>query len=603
MSTAVILFLVILFLAFLLFTTELFPLEISALGVLVLLVLFEIISAREAFESFGNESIILIGSLFVLVGGLRRTGLITSLESHLLRVSKGSRSLSFLLVLLLVAFFSAFVSNTATLAISIPIVVSISKRFGDSPRQWLLPVGFASLLGGMNTLIGTSTNIIISGILPEYGLEPFSLFTTSSVGFPILVCGIIYLMVLSRFVLKKEEDGENQNLGVKYDLRSYTSELTIEAGSSICNQTLAASPLSREMHLNVLGVLRGDNPVLVPRSTLQLQEGDRLVVEGNLQEINEVLQKYKLKFEDERNVQIETDEEDSNAKKKKRNVDLALHEVLVSSRSLLVGRTPREAYLRNRRRLSLIAINRQGVTLRKDLSDVRIAPGDILVVQFLDNIDNQTLDNLGLIPLQERTQQRYRTELAPVAAFIFIFSLLIGSVSQYPIALFTLAGAVAVVVCGVLRSDEIYQTIEWRVLIFIGAILCLGKGMDASGTAELLGNYVANSFHQFGPQYIIAFFFLLTFVLTQLLSNQATAVVMVPVAIQTATTLGYEPMGIIIAVAVAASCAFMTPFEPALMLVYGAGSYKFSDFAKLGMLLGVLAFLISLTVIPTIWAL
>ncbi|MCB0333046.1 MAG: anion permease, partial [Bdellovibrionales bacterium] len=189
MSASVVLFLVILLVAFLLFTTELFPLEISALSILVILVLFEIITPQDAFECFGNESIILIGSLFVLAGGLKRTGLISGLESHLLRVSKGSKSLSFLLVLLLVAFFSAFVSNTATLAISIPIVVSIAQRFGDSPRQWLLPVGFASLLGGMNTLIGTSTNIIISGMLPEYGLEPFSLFTTSTVGFPILICG------------------------------------------------------------------------------------------------------------------------------------------------------------------------------------------------------------------------------------------------------------------------------------------------------------------------------------------------------------------------------------------------------------------------------
>ncbi|MCB0334583.1 MAG: anion permease, partial [Bdellovibrionales bacterium] len=417
-----------------------------------------------------------------------------------------------------------------------------------------------------------------------------------------LICGVIYLFVLSRSILHKDVDNADQNLGIKYDLRSYTSELSIEAGSSICNQTLADSPLSREMHLNVLGVLRGEDPVLVPRSTLLLQEGDRLVVEGNLQDLNDALQKYKLKFEDEREVDPGPSDE-ATTKKKKRNFDLALHEVLVSPRSLLVGRTPREAYLRNRRRLSLIAINRQGVTLRNDLSDVRIIPGDILVVQFLETIDNQTLDNLGLIPLQEHTQQRFRTDLAPLAAFIFIFSLLIGSVSQYPIALFTLAGAVAMVIFGVLERDEMYRTIEWRVLIFIGAILCLGKGMGSSGTAALLGETLASLFEQLGPQYIIAFFFILTFFLTQLLSNQATAVVMIPVAVQTASTLHFEPMGMIMAVAIASSCAFMTPFEPALMLVYGAGSYRFFDFIKLGFFLGLIALTLALMIIPTIWAL
>ena len=204
LSLEPVIFVAILVLAFFLFSREIFPLEISALLVLVLLVFTGILESAEALSSFGNQSIIMIGSLFVLVSGLNKTGLIKRLEAQLLAVGGKSKHVSFAIVLVLVAFVSAFVSNAATLAVTIPVVVSMAEKFGDSPRKWLMPVAFASVLGGMNTLVGTSTNIIISSLLPDYGISSFSLFTTASVGLPILLLGVIFLITCSGFLLKAD---------------------------------------------------------------------------------------------------------------------------------------------------------------------------------------------------------------------------------------------------------------------------------------------------------------------------------------------------------------------------------------------------------------
>ncbi len=579
--------------AFGLFVKEIFPLEVSAILVLSTLVFTGILPAEEAFSGFGNQSIILIGSLFVLVGALQRTGIIKKLEVGLLNLSGESASLSFISVFFLVAFFSAFVSNTATLAVTIPVVVSISSKFGQSPRQWLLPLGFASLLGGMNSLVGTSTNIIISGLLPEYNIEPFSLFTTATIGFPLLLCGTIYLFLFRNVLLPVNEEEYSRNVEKKYELRSYTSELLIQDNSSLVHKPISASPIFREAGIQILSVLREGLPPLVPRGSLIMESGDRLVVEGNIDNLNEVLHKYGLVFADERETEGAKEK-----KSKKRSYDLELFEILVTARSPLRGRTPKDTSLRNMHRLSLVALNRRGMTVRDDLSDVRMRTGDILVVQFLDGHDSETLENLGLVALQQLKTERFKSDLAPVAVTLFICALILGSVTSVPIALCSLLAAALTVVFRVLRPDEIYRYVHWRILIFIAAILGLGRGMQLSGTADLIAQSLSHVFVVGDVLVPVGFFFLITVVFTQMLSNQATAVVMIPIAVSTAQLLGLPPMALIMPVTIAASCAFVTPFEPALMLVYGPGDYNVKDFTRLGLPLILIALAVVMIFVP-----
>ena len=597
------LFIAILVLAFFLFSREVLPLEISGLLVLLLLVFTGILEPREALSSFGNEALFLIGSLFVLIAGLNKTGVIKKLETQLLRICGSSRLLSFTLVMVIVAAVSAFVSNTATLAVSIPIIVSMAERFGDSPQKWLMPVAFASVLGGMNTLVGTSTNIIISGLLPEYNVGEFDLFTTSTVGMPILICGLIFLVMFSRYLLPGEL-GPDENIPLKYGLRPYTAELTVREDSPLAHTRVANSPLFGNVAVTILGVMRKGEPMLVPFGNLRIHAGDRLIIQGDIEQLHETLDKHGLEFHEQ--IKDETEEEGENGerkarreKKEKDEVDFGFHEVLVTARSPLNNRTPKEVSLRARYRMSLVAINRQGATLRSKLSEVRIAAGDILVVQFLNNMDNSVLDTLGLVPLQEIKGERRKTHLAPHAVGVFFLSLLLGSITHFPLAITCLAGCVLLVILDILRPAEMYESIEWKVLIFIGAVLCLGKGMQASGTAELLGGALSTFFLTLpDPAYAIAFFFVITVVMTQLLSNQATAVVMIPIAVTTARHIGLEPMAFVMSVTIAASCCFVTPFEPAFMLVYGPGRYRFVDFFRLGIGITILAVIIAVYIIP-----
>ena len=594
-----IIYLAILVLGFTLFSREIFPLEISALLILCLLVLSGILTKQEAFSSFGNESLILIGSLFIMIAALNKTGIIKKIEQQILRFCGTNRNLSFVLILVLVAVVSAFVSNTATLAVTIPIIVSIAESYGESPRRWLMPIAFASVLGGMNSLVGTSTNIIISSLLPEYGLEEFSLFTTAQAGLPILIVGLIYLVVVSPFVMAKGEKEGTKSITRKYDMRSFTAEIIVLEDSPLVNQMLSQTKIFQEADVTVLGIIRPGRPQLYPRATFTLHAGDRLVVEGNIEKLTDITEEHGLQFDEERKA-LERDKSKEDDSSEERSV-VEFHEVLVTASSILNNSTPAEVYLRNRYRISLIAVNRQGVTIRQKLSTLQILAGDILLVQFIGPVDLNTLDYLSLIPLKSLQKERRRTKRAPLAAVVFIGALMIGSITSVPLAISCLSGAILMVIFGILKSDEIYEAIEWKVLLFIGAVLCLGKGMTGSGTAEYLAQVLSTQFATLDPTYSISFFFIITVVMTSLLSNQATAVVMIPLAISTAGALGLEPMPFVMSVTIAASCCFLTPFEPAFMLVYGPGGYKFSDFFKLGFILNILAVAIAICIIPVVW--
>jgi di/tricarboxylate transporter/flagellar biosynthesis protein FliQ len=326
-----------------------------------------------------------------------------------------------------------------------------------------------------------------------------------------------------------------------------------------------------------------------------LESQDRLLVEGNLKQLTELSDRYGLRFieEEKREASIE--------EKKEKDLNLEFHEILVMPNSLISQITPQEVYLRNRYRISLIAINRHGQTLRNELSSVKIQSGDILVVQFLGQVDNSLLDYLGLIPMQKITQTRFKSEQAKIASAIFIAVFIIGSLSSFPLTFACLGGATLMVMLKILKIDEVYEALDLKILIFIACVLALGKAMQNSGTDQLLALHLSNFLVDFNPYVSLSFFFVLTSVLTSLLSNQATAVVMIPIAISTASALNLEPMPFVMSVTIAASSCFVTPFEPALMLVYGPGEYKFKDFFKLGFLLNIISAIVGIIMISYFW--
>lgn len=601
MTFQIAIFLAILSVAFFLFAKEIFSIEISALLVLVLLVLSGIVTKQEAFSSFSSDAIFLIGSLFVMTAGLNKTGVIRKLERALLKIAGRNRSLSYFTILVSVGLISAFVSNTATLAVVIPVVTSLARGLGESPRRWLLPVALASVLGGMTTLVGTSTNIIISGMLPEYNLPQFDLFTPLSISYPIFIFGMGYLFFIAPALLKGSSTTKlSVESGTEFNLRAYTAEFVVLKGSPLVGKRIENCLISSSVDVTILGVVRDKEGILAPRAGMIIASEDHLILEGNIERLNEIKSQFGLEFLGEAKGAIFL-QEFGRLQDGTTQTPLKFYEVLVTNRSALVGRTSVEIFLRNRFGLSLLAVNRHGHTSYQRLKDFRFNVGDILVVQFVRAIDNRTLEHLGLVPLQELERESYRTRLAPLATIAFISAIVLGSISSFPLSFSCLIGALVIITSGVLRGNEIYDAIDWRVLIFIGSILCLGKGMEQSGTAELVANLLSTSLDGMAPFVLVLVFLVITAVMTQVLSNQATAVVLIPVAIRLSHEAGINPFLLVMAVTLGASFCFLTPLEPVFMMVHGPGKYRLLDFVRTGALLWLAAILLALYMIIGIW--
>ncbi len=588
MSIAV--FLMILALALYLFVSERLPLEVTSLLTLVLLVGSGIVTPDVAFSQFGNEGIVLIGSLFVLSAALQRSGVMTQLETLIVRLSGRSRTLAFFLMLVSIAAVSSLMSNVATMSLFLPFIVALAQRYRESARIWLMPAAFATVLGGTCTLIGTSTNIIVSGALPELGLERLGFFDTGYAAFPILLLGLIYLRYCTAPILGRAADAEETSVAVQYQIRTYTAEVIIQPDSVLADKTIGQSKIFRSLGVTILSVHREGYPPLLPRQSVLLRAKDKLLVEGDIQKLTEMMGRFGLAYTEEDKAQ--------RAAPAAGDVQLDLHEVLLTSRSPLAYRTPAEAYLRNNYRISLIAITRLGETIRERLSEVRLKPGDLLLVQFVGAMDNAMLEQFGLVPLQRLTPPRVSTRQLQFAVIIFLLSLLVGSFTPVPLALSCLSGALTCVIVGVLRPQDIYEVVEWRVLLFIAGILVLGRGMQASGTAEAIGNMLLSAVQGLGPEALLCTLMVATILLTQALSNQAAALLMLPIAAHMAQTAQLHPMPLIMGVTIGASLGFLTPFEPVYMLVFGPGRYRFIDFLKLGGVLTLLCLIASMLLIP-----
>jgi di/tricarboxylate transporter len=389
-------YLVILVSGLVLFSVASMPLEFSAIFILVALVFAGLLTPAQAFIGFGSETIILFGSLFVLVQALVKTGVVRSLEQSLLKYAGNNRSINYFLLLIVGSIQSALISNTATMAVMIPLSNSIAARFSETPRRWLMPLAFIVMVSGMFTLIGTSTNILVSGMLPSFGLSPLSLFSTSAIALCLWLFCILYALFVMPHILGPGESVGSAEIDIKYDLRSFSAEVVVLSDSPLCNLSLVNNPVFSKLDITVLGIMRPGQFLVYPSAQYIVRAEDRLILEGNVKSLSEASNSYGLRFLEEHKVTEKGQKDQQDI----RTPTLKLYEVLVTARSLLNGRTAIEVALRSRYRISLVAINRHGTTMRERLSKIKIESGDLLLVQFLDFIDNQVISDLGLIPLQ-----------------------------------------------------------------------------------------------------------------------------------------------------------------------------------------------------------
>jgi di/tricarboxylate transporter len=590
MTPQIAIVLVLLFAALVLFSTERIPIEVVSILLVMALVLTNTLTAAEAFAGFGNDIVITIAGLFILTGGLARTGVIDLVGRRLHRTAGDSEFRMVALIMFAAAFCAAVMKNTTTTAMFLPVVLGMAARKNISPSRVLMPLAFGAILGGTCTLIGTSTNLAVSGALPRYGMQPFTMFELTSVGVVIVAVGMFYMLLIGLRLLPHRRSAES--LTEQYHIRQYMTEVIVLDDSPLIGKSLAEARLGEEFDLSVLGILRGEERArIAPNPAEQIKGDDLLLVQGRVEDI--------LKVKAEAGIEIKPDFElnDSVLESK----DTELFEAMVPRGSDFIGRTLKRLNLRRRYGVVVLAIDRHGVDLLSKISRVRFRFGDVLLIQANREQAERLAADGQILLLEEISEKQARPEKRRWGLLAFGVFLFFSLTHLVPLPIAVLFGVMILLASQTLRTSEIYEIIDWRLLILIACMISFGVAMEKTRADQYLADFIVRSTGHYGPMAVLAGFFIMTVALTQPMSNQAAALVMLPISIKTALALGLNPRTFAVTVTYAASCSFLTPLEPACVLVYTPGRYRFLDFVKVGSILTVAVFAIVLWLVPVFW--
>lgn len=595
----------LLFAALVLFGKEKLPVDVVGILLVIGLVLSGVLTVNEGLSGFGDNVIITIGGLFILTGGLIKTGLVDLIGRRLYKIAGNNEFFLTALIMALAAVAASVLKNTTTTAMFLPVVIGLSERAKIPPSKLLMPLAFGAILGGSCTLIGTSTNLAVSGAmqrlsekLPDYTeqLQPYSMFELTTVGIIIVAVGMLYMMLIGNRMLPRR--GGEDSFTEQYSIREYISELLVLPGSSLVGKTLQEADLNRELDLNVLGIIRDNDQITSPESRERIQLNDLLIVEGKLANILNIKTEAGLEIKADFKLNDEVLE----------GGEIELFEVMVMRDSSIAGRTLKNLKFRQNYDLTVLAINRHGETFLEKLSEVRLKFGDVLLVQGKrKKIEPLVVDGEMLL-LEDVSAGSMRTEKRKWALTAFglflalsLTKVITGGLVDIPLAICVLLGVLLLLATKTIRHSELYSLIDFRLLVLIACMMSFGIAMEKTGTDKYLAGLIVEYFQQYGAVAVLAGFFALTVILTQPMSNQAAALVVLPVAVKTAIALGLNPRTFAVAVTFAASFSFITPLEPACVLVYTPGRYKFMDFVKIGTILTIIVFVTAIFLVPIFW--
>ena len=577
--------------ALVLFATEWVEADVTALGLVVGMVLTGILPPDRAFAGFGSDTVIMILGLLIMTAALMRTGVMDLVGRWIVRhAGESSRRLQ-TVVMTGAAGLSAFMSNTAATAFFVPITFGIAKRAKISPSKLLMPLAFATILAGSITLIGTSTNLVVSGLLTQYKLAPMGMFELTPVGIPITLLGLVYMMTLGRKLIpdrfRPEEIGGNSQ-----SLRAYLTEVLVLPESKLIGKTIAESGLGRDLDLTVLRIVREKTRSIPARAETVINQGDVILVQGASEDI--------LKIKDVAGIDIKADVKLSDPQLEDK--DTGMVEMIILPGSPLIGRTLKGQRFREHYGLQVLGVNRHGETMHRKVSLLPLQMGDVLFVQGPLAKIEEAADDPTFRLLGDMSARRPKTRRAPVAIGIFVLALGLATFEVLSLPVAMMLGALLVFATRCITPQEAYCDVEWKAIILIGCMLALGVAMERTGAAAYLSSLIVGAVGA-NPILLLSGFFFLTVFLTQPMSNQAAAIVVLPIALQTAYYLQLNPRAFAMVIAFAASCSFITPLEPSCIMVYGAGRYRFADFLKVGTLLTLIIYVVVILLVPIVWPL
>jgi di/tricarboxylate transporter len=565
------------------------PADVTALGVMLAVIAAGLLPVDQAFAGFASDTVMMILGLLVMTAGLVQTGVVEISGRYVFDLAGRNPAMFLPLIMLSVATVSAFMSNTAATAFFVPLVLGYASKIGESPSKFLLPLAFASILTSSVTLISTSTNLVVSDLLTRYQQPPMGMFEMAPVGIPIAIVGILYIWTIGVRLLPLRE---NQKSEEKIGERKYQADIIVDADGPLVGKSPTAAKITGGTGLSVVKLTRGAETLRGEKrlADIELQAGDELLIEG--------LRANLLKIKDIEGLDFKADVHLADPEDDKEKTTIV--EGVLLPRSPLIGHSLRGLDFKERYGLQVLALHRAG-RVPKTISSARLRMGDVLLLQGTPE-DVNALERGNLFNIFGGVEQRrFNLARAPLATAIFALAVLAATFKLAALPVAMLGGAFLMLATRCLSPDEAYRQVEWKALILIGALLSLGAAMEASGAGRFLAQQLIAVVGAESRYALLSCFFVLTVTLTQPMSNQAAALVVLPIAIQTGIQLGVDPRAFAMMVAVAASCSYLTPLEPSCLMVYGPGKYQFSDFFKVGLPLTVLIYGIAITLVPWLW--
>ncbi|MBT8506902.1 potassium transporter TrkA [Methanomicrobiaceae archaeon CYW5] len=578
-----------LLLALILFATGKVRYDIVAVIALLIVTITGIIDPVDAFLGFGHPAVVTVAAVLILSRGLQNSGLIDMLTRWVARIGDGRVRQVFSLTGI-VAVLSAFMNNVGALALMMPVAIRTARKSGRAPSYLLMPIAFGSLLGGMTTLIGTPPNIIIATYRAQNGGEPFMIFDFTYVGAGVAICGILFIAFLGwRLIPSRKSPASSEEL---FAIRDYLTEVRVPEGSKLAGRMIYDIGAATEAEVVVVGLIRNGRNIVAPSVYETIREKDILVIRADSGDLQTLLDATRLELAGKEEITEEMIGSDT----------IGIIEAIIKPDSPILNRTAYTANLRWLHGLNLLAVAREGGRIQSRLKQIRFQPGDILLLQGKKDDVQAALPNIGCLPLAERGIRIGGPKQALLAVAIFGSALAVSALGLLPVQITFTAAVVLMILTSIVSLRDAYDSVEWPIIILLGAMIPVGQALEVSGGAALIAGSIVTAASTFPPEATLVLLLIITMFLSDLVNNAASTVLMAPIAMGIAVDLGASIDPFLMAVAIGASCAFLTPIgHQSNTLVMGPGGYRFTDYWRMGLVLEVIIVIVAIPLLLHFW--
>lgn len=574
--------------AVILFAFEVFPVDKVSVLILSSLVVFRLISPQEAIAGFGNTATVTVACMLALSYGLESTGALNYVANKLVDLAQGSEFRLLLSIIVAVGLLSAFINNTAAVALFLPLTIAAAREQNMDPGKFLMPMSFAAIFAGTCTLIGTSTNLLVYSLAVEHLDWQIGMFEFTPVGLIFFATGSLYLLLIGHHLVPSRNSG---SLVKEYRLRHFVTEMILRDDSPLIGKSIVGTNFREKYDLEVVEILRGTSKLLPSARESRLEAGDTLLVQGDPQSL--------LRVQASQGVTIKAltvkdqDLEDEN---------IVLAEAYISPNSRLVDSTLKEVNFRQTFKANALAIRSHGRTIRERISKIRLEYGDsLLILTSRDQLETLK-QSPDFLVFEEVRRSFVRKDKIYFGVGIFVAIILLATFNVLTVVEAAVVGTGLMLLTGCLRLHDFYNHISWEIIVMLACLIPLGSAMENTGLANFLATQLTANLSLWGPWAVLSGIYLLTSLLTAVMSNSATAVVMIPIVLSTAQQLQLNPKPLVMAVMFAASASFMTPIGyQTNLLIFGPGGYRFSDFLKVGVPLNIIFWIVATFTIPMVW--